>query len=422
MSRKEIEVLYLEVEHIMTKVENSSSESLDDLFDEFLSAPPIFRNREVLRPTYVPERLPHRTPQVRALGAPLASALRAATPSNLFLYGKTGTGKTVVVLNVLNTLQSKSEDCGFPMRSAYTNCRIVDTNYRVLAHLCGALDVQIPFTGLPTDEVYSRFCNALDRVGGLFIIVLDEVDALVKKSGDETLYNLTRINTELKSARVSLIGISNDLKFKEHLNARVLSCLSEEEIVFPPYRAEELHDILRERAEEGFEVGVLEKAVIPIIAGLAAREHGDARRALDLLRVAGEIAERTSTTPVAESHVREAQGAIERNTVSECISTLPLQSKLVLFAIYQLTLAQTGRLTTGAVYEQYLDTAGAVGVDSITQRRVSDLINELDTLGIVIARVQSRGRYGRTKHLYLSVPTSSIKDALVTDRHLQSMV
>ncbi|MFX1513194.1 MAG: Cdc6/Cdc18 family protein, partial [Promethearchaeota archaeon] len=164
---------------------------IDDLFDEFLSAPPIFKNREVLRPTYVPKHLPHRSIQVRALGAPLASALRGATPSNLFLYGKTGTGKTVVVLNVLNTLQSKSESCGFPMRSAYTNCRIVDTNYRVLANLCAALDVQIPFTGLPTDEVYSRFRTALDGLGGLFIIVLDEVDALVRKSGDETLYNLT---------------------------------------------------------------------------------------------------------------------------------------------------------------------------------------------------------------------------------------
>ncbi|MFX1511643.1 MAG: Cdc6/Cdc18 family protein, partial [Promethearchaeota archaeon] len=248
-----------------------------------------------------------------------------------------------------------------------------------------------------------------------------EEEALNNIRGDE-LAKAQSLNSELKKARVSLIGISNDLKFKEYLNARVLSCLSEEEIVFPPYRSPELHDILKERTEEGFQEGVLSPEVIPIIAGLAAREHGDARRALDLLRVAGEIAERTSVPKVTKSHVRDAQGAIERNTVFECISTLPLQSKLVLFAIYKLAETNAGRITTGAVYEQYMESTKAVGVDPITQRRVSDLINELDTLGIVTARVQSRGRYGRTKHLYLSVSTGIIKGVFETDRHLQSML
>ena len=152
-------------------------------------------------------------------------------------------------------------------------------------------------TGWPTDQVYAELKNQLEAGGGVLVIVLDEIDKLVKKSGDDTLYNLTRINSDLKNSKVSIIGISNDLSFKDFLDPRVLSSLSEEEIVFPPYNAPQLVDILAQRSDAAFMKDAIAEGVIPLCSALAAQEHGDARRALDLLRISGELADRRRIRP-----------------------------------------------------------------------------------------------------------------------------
>jgi len=392
-----------------------SEKPLDVIFEKFLSGPRIFKDREVLRPTYVPDHL---------LGLILATALKSGTPSNVFIYGKTGTGKTAVVKYVLKHLAEKCRDLGVSTPNyVYLNCSTVNTNYRVLAHLCENLGVSVPFTGLPTDEVYNRFISALDSKRELMIIVLDEVDKLVDKDGDSVLYDLTRINhSVLKSARVSIIGISNNLKFKENLDPRVLSSLGEEELVFPPYVALELQDILRERAKMSFYDGALEEpGVINLCAALAAREHGDARRALDLLRVAGEQAERMGANKVTEEHVRMAQKILETDRVSEVLSTLPIQSKLVLYSIYLLD-RHKSKITTGRVYSVYSDLCKIVNLEVLGQRRVSGLIAELDMLGIIVAKLKSEGRYGMTKQIKINVPAKQIKEILERDHHIQKTV
>jgi len=132
---------------------------------------------------------------------------------------------------------------------------------------------------LPTDEIYRRFINILDKEKRVVIFVLDEIDQLVKKAGDEILYNLTRLNSELKNTTISIVGISNDLLFTDNIDPRVKSSLSEEELVFPPYNAIQLQDILRQRAMNAFREGIVGEGVIEKCAAYAAREHGDARRA-----------------------------------------------------------------------------------------------------------------------------------------------
>ena len=158
----------------------------------------------------------------------------------------------------------------------------------------------VPLTGWPTDKIYDVFSQSLDSEKKLVIIILDEVDQLLKKGGDDVLYNLTRINGDLENAKVSIIGISNDLKFIEFLDPRVKSSLGEEEIIFPPYDAPQLMGILEDRSKISFNEFVITPGVIPLCAAFAAQEHGDARRALDLLRTAGEIAERQNAKKVTE--------------------------------------------------------------------------------------------------------------------------
>ncbi|ERG95922.1 Cdc6/Cdc18 family protein [Haloquadratum walsbyi] len=481
----------------------SKPEQEQGLFDNLLSGEPIFENKEVLRPSYTPRKLPHRTEQINQMATILVSALRGDTPSNILIYGKTGTGKTASAKFVSQELESTSQKYDVACEVEYINCEVTDTQYRVLAQLANkfieknrkqvderldelttlqsneeylsesapstveSTDVgdddmvsnemtngstgeylnladlaspfdsardlndrikslredregmeSVPMTGWPTDRVYSTFFDAVDYKERVAVIMLDEVDKLVEKSGDDTLYNLSRMNSELDNSRISIMGISNDLKFTDFLDPRVKSSLGEEEIVFPPYDANQLRDILQYRANSSFKDDALTDDVIPLCAAFAAQEHGDARRALDLLRTAGELAERTQTNTVEEEHVRQAQDKIELDRVIEVVRTLPTQSKIVLYSTILLEKNGVHSINTGEVFNIYKRLCEELDTDVLTQRRVTDLISELDMLGIVNAIVVSKGRYGRTKEISLSVPIEETETVLLSDSRL----
>jgi cell division control protein 6 len=572
----------------LEKADLDDEESNQGLFDDLLSGEPIFENKEVLRPSYTPHELPHRSDQINKMATILVAALRGETPSNILIYGKTGTGKTASAKFVSKELESTSQKYSVPCDVEYINCEVTDTQYRVLAQLANkfiekneeridervaeleslleALDEydadlearereaakaaestdladdqtasdpfdfvsddpqesiaddspgddsspesvdsppekggssdpadrssptdgtdltdsdstdrtdgnntdrgagdgtddasagdssthssdhplestsfedreaieaeiddleadkesfeEVPMTGWPTDRVYSVFFDAVDYDERVVVIMLDEIDKLVEKSGDDTLYNLSRMNSELENSRVSIIGISNDLKFTDFLDPRVKSSLGEEEIVFPPYDANQLRDILEHRSDVAFQGGALSDDVIPLCAAFAAQEHGDARRALDLLRTAGELAERSQAETIVEDHVRQAQDKIELDRVVEVVRTLPTQSKLVLFSIILLEKNGVHSINTGEVFNIYKRLCEEIDADVLTQRRVTDLISELDMLGIVNAVVVSKGRYGRTKEISLSVPLEETEAVLLSDSRLSDI-
>lgn len=402
-----------------------------DIFGQLLEFEPLFKNKEVMRPAYTPDFLPHREAQISSLAGVLVSALRGETPSNILIYGKTGTGKTAVARYVGKELMRKGEELHKRVHFIYVNCEIVDTQYRVLQnianHFISDWSERVPFTGWPTDEVYAKLKEMMDKEAGVTIIILDEVDKL---NGDGVLYNLTRMNADLQKARVSIIGVSNDLKFTEFLDPRVKSSLGEESYVFPPYDAAQLQDILRQRAGMAVKDNVLDDGVIPLCAALAAQEHGDARRALDLLRVATELAERDRSKKIQDRHVRQAQSKIEVDRITEVVRTLPTQSKLVLLAsiLGEESNKDPGNrdggssgLTTGEVFEIYAELCRKISLDVLTQRRITDLISELDMLGIITARVISKGRYGRTREIAMSVPGPSTKEVLFEDEMLHPL-
>jgi cell division control protein 6 len=236
------------------------------------------------------------------------------------------------------------------------------------------------------------------------------------------LYELTRINEGLNNSKVSIVGISNDLRLKEFLDPRVLSSLSEEEMVFRPYDAGELRNILSERVASAFRDGALSDAALSLCSALAAAEHGDARRALDLLRVAGEVAERTGANVVVEDHVREAEKHIEHNRVIEALKNLTLHSKLVVLSVYHLNRTEVHRAITGEIYEVYNEICGELSVTPLTQRRLSSLVNELDSMGLLNAKVISMGRYGRTKKIRLEIGRTLVKDVFASDGRLGPLV
>src|SRR3990167_2226994 len=395
---------------------------LSDFFEQFLQREPLFINKKVLQSNYLPDAILHRQKQLEFLASVLAPALRQEKPSNIFIYGKTGTGKTLVTRHTLDMLTKAAESRSFKIKTIYVNCKlkkVSDTEYRIVTELARAMGEELPATGLPTDEVWNKFLAAVDSDEQIVMIVLDEIDRFVSKVGDEILYNLTRINSELKKAQVTLIGISNDIRFIETIDARVRSSLGEEDIIFPPYNAAEIQEILEKRANIAFRAKVIGEGVLGKCAAYAAREHGDARRALDLLRVAGETAEREGSTEILQSHIDKAEERIERDRVLEISTTQPKQSQLVLYSILELMPLTDKKIETGEIYEKYLSLCRQLNQVSLTQRRVSDLIGELDMLGLINAKVISKGRYGRTRQIYLTIPddmVQKIRDKLKGDR------
>ncbi len=382
--------------------------ALDKIFNSFAEKS-IFKNKVVLQTNYTPETIPHRDEQIEAVASILAPALRGERVSNLFVYGKTGTGKTLSALFVTNEIARRVREAGNDfLRVVYINCKlkkVADTEYRILAELINQLGSSVPATGLPTDSVYSKFVELIDTKKQLILIVLDEIDQAVNKISDGFLYTLTRLNSELKQAQISLLGISNSLTFMDELDPRVRSSLSEEEIVFPPYNALQLQDILRERSSTAFQDGVLEEGAISKCAAFAAREHGDARRALDLLRVAAELAEREQSKKVLLKHIDDANHKIERDKMLDIIENEPRQFQLVLYSIMQLSQKEgDGKLFTGDIYNKYQSLCDQTKNEVLTQRRVSDIIAEFDMLGLINAQVVSRGREGRTREIKLMVP------------------
>ncbi len=380
---------------------------IDGLFNSFHKEG-IFKDKSLLQINHKPEEIPHRDEQIKQIVSILAPVLRGEKPSNLFVYGKTGTGKTLSVQFVQDELIRRfSRESDFKLRIEYLNCKlkkIADTEYRILAELIKKLGGEVPETGLPTQSVYGKFVDLVDTEKQLIVLVLDEIDQTVKKISSDFLYNLTRLNSELSKTQICVVGISNNLTFLDELDPRVRSSLSEEEIVFPPYNAVQLQEILNKRSNVAFREGIVEEGVIAKCAAFAAREHGDARRALDLLRVAGELAERAGSEKVLLEHIDQANDKIEKDKILDIVESEPRQFQLVLYSIINLIEKDKDHsIFTGDVYNYYQDLCSKNRSEVLTQRRVSDIIQEFDMLGIINVRVISKGRGGRMREIKLAI-------------------
>ncbi len=396
---------------------------LDNIFDSALKDT-LFNEKSVLQINHKPETIPHRDEQIEYVASILAPILRGERPSNLFLYGKTGTGKTLSVLYVRDQLMKKAGEVGVDVKIEYLNCKlrkVADTEYRILAALLRKLGAEVPDTGLPTDKLYRKFIEIIDLKKQLIVLVLDEIDYALNKISDSFIYNLTRLNSELTKAQISIIGISNDITFLENIDPRVRSSLGEEEVVFPPYNALQLQDILQERCKIAFKEGVVDDGVIAKCAAFAAREHGDARRALDLMRIAGELSEREGSKKVDLNYIDKANKKIERDKILDIVETEPKQFQLVLYSVMSLTKSINNngseRVYTGDVYNNYNDLCKKTKNECLTQRRISDIIAEIDMLGLINAKVISKGRHGRTREIKSAIPDALLDkvEAILVD-------
>jgi cell division control protein 6 len=399
------------------KGDQQLSSDIDNIFENAASGKSFVKNRQALTIDYVPEKLPFRDEEAMTLAQVLSTMFKGARPSNLLLFGKPGTGKTAVARKVVERLQKKSNELKINVTVIFINAKAAGSAYKVLFEIAEELGInreqgkQVHFTGLSMGEATDRILQYIQKKKLHFILIIDEIDSLVDKSGDDILYNFTRANQRMgKGGFVTLIGISNSLTFKDKLDPRVRSSLSEEEAVFNPYTVDQLRQILHERSTLAFSEDAVTDAAINLCAAMAGREHGDARKAIDLLRVAAELAEREGAAKVDEKHVRAGQDRIERDAPFVALKNAPAHHKLVVISV---TKSKSG--TTGNVYDTYLTLCKQVEQKPLTQRRVTQIISELELLGLVSTDVVSQGRYGRSQKIKITIPQSTVSEALKED-------
>jgi cell division control protein 6 len=387
--------------------------------DLFIREDPIFVNKELLEISHLPDegRIVGRDEEIRQLANAVNPGIFGQSPSNVLIYGKTGTGKSLCAKYVSRRLVETAEEEGVHAAFAYVDCAQDTTETQAVQTIASsvntdATDIYIPDKGISTATYYKRLWRILDSEYGVVLVILDEIDKL---EDDGILMQLSRAGEagKLTSCKIGVIGVSNKIKYKDRMDERVKSSLCEREFVFPPYDAEQLNDIMSARSD-AFRDGVLESGVIPRAAALAAREHGDARKAIDILRYAGEIAQSEGAPTVREEFVVQARERAETDRFRELIRGSTPHSRYVLQALTMLslnneengdTLENEGFRTT-RIYDLYEQICRQEGSDSLSLRRVRDLLKEQAFLDVVEQSRHSGGSAegSYTEHTLLEDP------------------
>lgn len=395
--------------------------------EEFTPDTTIFRDENVLRDSYRPEKLVCRDDELAQYQSALKPVINGAQPKNIFLYGDAGLGKTLATRMVLDRLREDQKKFDhLELHTVNLVCKSLSTSYQVTAHLVNEFrepDDRIKPTGYPGGMIYSMLWDHLNNLDATHcLIVLDEIDSI--GTDDDILYELSRCNDNgnVDNTWIGVIGISNDFTFRDNLSARVKDSLCDEEIHFPPYDANQLRQILNQRADKAFHDGVLEGDVVPLCAAFAGQKYGSARQALKRLYKAGDLARDGEAASVTEEHIREADDVVEKNKVRDELGKLPTQEKLTLYSLLSLEYEERTPAKRSHIYEHYMIAAKRVTADVVSDRTIHDNLSKLTLKGFLDVTEKNEGPHGGSYYLYdFSIRVELVREALEKDSRLDEL-
>ncbi|ELY58735.1 orc1/cdc6 family replication initiation protein [Natronococcus jeotgali] len=405
---------------------DSSSGSVDDPL--FESGHRIFANKDLLKIGHVPgaDRIVGRDEEISKLAKRLNGAVHGYSPENVMIYGKTGTGKSLVSKHVCQRAQNAAQD-GTDIGIAYIDCAEDNTETQAISSLTTKLNdesttnISVPHTGLSTSKYYKLLWKTLDAQFDSVIIILDEIDLM---DDDSVLMKLSRAEEAGKiDCSIGVIAISNKIQYVDNVNERVKSSFQHKELFFKPYDANQLREIMYNR-EDAFQDDILTEDVIPLSAAFAAQEHGDARKAIDILRHAGEVAYEAGAEQVREEHVRQSQQHAEKDRFRELVNGAPTQAKATLLALTELALnSNDDAFLTSRVYDQYEQICHHLDMDILSVRRFRDILKEQAFLGVVEIEKINKGSAGGI-HLQnrLIEDPQVVRETILEDSRMQDWI
>ncbi len=383
----------------------------------------LFKDLSVFDKNYIPKTILHRNKEIHQIETALGMMLSGFKATDCALYGFRGTGKTMIAKYLIGELKKHTKD----IKHFYVSLSNTQTQFKALQEILVAMGIR-NLRGVGFNEgIRMMFDSIKIYTETNVVFILDEINKV--QGYDSLLFSLLRENEvygDLNGKKITCIFITNDFKFPHDISEGTKSSFSGvNRIIFEPYDANQLRDILLQRADLALKPGVLEDTVIPLCAALSAQEHGDARKTIKLLAKATELAIRDGMNKVMEKHVYRARDEIEHEAMAELVKTLPLQLRLIALAIAKCTKNNENRksaepVTTGGVYKEYKQISKIIGLDSLTQRRVTDLLTDLTTLGLIEAQIKYLGRHGRTRYVELLYPANTIEAALTETPRLDN--
>ena len=390
--------------------EESAQRSIRDMLDDEGEAS-VFVNRDLVEPDTIidEERIVGRDDQLESVVSFLKPTLQGNRPPNMLLYGPAGTGKSLIIgavtQQIIELCQSKGERFGV----VDINCQPINTLDQAVYELVQTVaqdvgtEVGVPETGVSTKRKYRRLYELINEHYDSVIFILDEIDLLVgRRENDEPaysklLYQLSRAsNTNEIEGRVSVAALTNDPKFMEDVDGRAESSFNPRDVYFPDYDANQLREILENR-RDAFRQDALNDDVIPLVAAFAAQSHGDARKAIDLFRGAGDLADERGDEVVTEDHVRESQEEIDKDRSLKLVEGLTTQKKVSLYATAAVAhhSNRTGSSVPSPVgFKVYQWVTDELDADQMTRETYVKYVKELSTYGLISTARKSRGRGG----------------------------
>ncbi len=368
----------------------------ENIFAKKAKAHELLKDERFLYPEYVPERLPYRDAEIDSLVFALRPVLQGKRPQNVFVYGRSGTGKTATVRFVLNELQQYSDRA----KGLYINCFQFNTRHSVLTQIANFLGVGAPRRGIATDETYTQMVRALQSIEFVPVVVLDEADQLTHgQEASKLFYDLLRV-VEQQRKGFGLVFISNLSDFVASLDARVKSSLAEQTLCFEPYSPMQLKAILRARAEYAFHPNALDSDVINVAAGHAAKFGGDARIGIECLLRAGREAERQNSRKVEIKHLQKVFPAIDAAALQKAAAYLNEHEKAILKAI-----PANKPIASGDLYSAYKRAMKK----PFSQRYFRKMRSNLERMHLINCEATAKRGIGRTVMISLAFPKNKLE-------------
>ncbi|AIF82085.1 orc1/cdc6 family replication initiation protein [Candidatus Nitrososphaera evergladensis SR1] len=336
----------------------------------------------------------------------------------VFVYGRSGSGKSTVVQFVCEHL---------PRLLAFrlVNLRRVRTVYGCACLILEELGGD-PKGGQTIDSIIERIAGGIEALAAakFFVLVLDEFDVLLhdkRGRASDFVYKLLAVQQKLreeKGCMVCVIAISNNVMAAEEMDDRVRSRIGScPEVFFDAYQKEEVVAILKDRAARAF-VQPVGDEVIEYCAEKSSQEHGDARRAIDLLRMAAEIAGAEGGKNVSKLHIDMAEERLQKDRVERALSQASYHQKVAAGALVRITYltqdAGESWYSTSTLYRQYCMSIRKT-VRPLSYRRVAELFSELESAGLAVSRTGSKGRHGYGREYKLTLPPEVVGSKCLPD-------
>ena len=335
----------------------------------------IIAKEEILMPDYAPPEALHRGAELQEIAAAIKPLLKRKKMDNLFIYGPSGTGKTLCAKLILEQLKEQTSK----VLPVYANCWEYPTQMAVYSQIHQAMQLALPRRGLATDEVFDSILETMKKENVTILMVLDEIDSLAFHREQELLYTLSRAN-EKDGILFGIIGISNNIRFLASLDMRIRSSLRFTQMEFKEYTQEQLVSILKERAKLALAAGTWDDSLLQHCARIGCANGGNARLALELLWKSAKHAEKRDAKKI---EFADFEAVLEKTTyekkakeirdISFETSNLSLSEEERLI----LEILKKGEKTSTELYDEF-----QLKINK-TKRQIRNYINLLEAKGII---------------------------------------